>query len=222
MKFDYTAFFDLDRTITKTVSGKIIAITAYRKGLVKKNDLVNAFFNSLAFTLRIRNHRKIIDDMIGWVKGIDEKEIIDLCYEVFTTSILPSVFKEVKTEIEFHKKKNARLVILSSSIEPLCKLVKNHLNMDDIICTKLEVRDGKYTGKATGKPCFGTEKLTRMQEYCAKNNINPDKVWYYGDSKADIPVLSSVGHPVCINPERYLRNKARKNNWTIYYWNHVQ
>ena len=156
--------------------------------------------------------------MVGWIKGIQEMELVSLCTEVFRDTILPSIHIEAGPEIEFHKNNNARLVILSSSLEPLCILVADHLKMDDVICTKLDVHNGIYTGFSSGTPCFGEEKVVRMKEYCEKNNSRPEEAWYYGDSKADLPVLTAVGHPVCINPDRYLERTAKKKNWTIYNW----
>jgi HAD superfamily hydrolase (TIGR01490 family) len=214
----YTAFFDLDRTITKTVSGKVIAQAAHKKGLLKGSDLISALYNSFAFRLKLKGQRKIIDDMLGWVAGIKEIELVSLCSEVFRDKILPSIHVEAGPEVEFHKNNNARLVILSSSLQPLCNLVAEHLKMDDVICTSLDVHDGIYTGLASGIPCFGYEKVRRMKEYCEKNNSKPEEAWYYGDSKADLPVLESVGHPVCINPDRFLERTAKKKNWTIYNW----
>ena len=37
----------------------------------------------------------------------------------------------------------------------------------------------------------------------------------FSDSSADVPMLSSVGHPVATNPTRRLRRIAIENNWPI-------
>jgi HAD superfamily hydrolase (TIGR01490 family) len=214
----YLVFFDLDRTIAGTVSGKAIAEAACRKGLLKGTDLLNALFNSFAFKSGIRSQIRIINDMVGWVRGIHEDVLISLCSEIFRDTVLPRIYSEVKPEIESHKARMAKVVILSSSLEPLCSLVAGHLCMDDVICTRLEVVNGLYTGRTTGIPCFGNGKVTSMKEYCEKNNSNPRDAWYYGDSKSDIPVLSSVGYPVCINPDRKLKKKAIEKKWPVYFW----
>jgi HAD superfamily hydrolase (TIGR01490 family) len=215
---DYIVFFDLDKTITKTVSGRIIALAARKKGLLKGSDLINALYNSFAFRFGIKDQLKIINDMVSWVKGIEETALLDLCSDVFNNAILPSFHREAISEIEFHKKNNAKLVILSSSLEPLCIKVADYLKMDDIICTRLELIDGVYTGRLTGIPCFREGKVAGMTEYCEKNNSKSENAWYYGDSESDIPVLNAVGHPVCINPDKTLLKRATEKNWTIYRW----
>ena len=82
---------------------------------------------SLAFRLKLKDPLKIIDDMVSWVKGIPEKTIIDLCTEVVNEVLFPSVYKEAIAEIEFHKAKNAKVVILSSALTPICKEMAKNL-----------------------------------------------------------------------------------------------
>src|SRR5690606_37098999 len=37
----------------------------------------------------------------------------------------------------------------------------------------------------------------------------------YGDSMHDVPILSTVGHPVAINPDRRLRRHAQRVGWPV-------
>lgn len=215
---NYIVFFDLDRTITKAISGRALAETAYKKRLMTRIDLVNAVYVSLAHRLKLIDPRKLIDKMLGWVKGIPESTLDDLCSEVFEKVLLPSVHPEVKPEIKFHKENNAKVVILSSSLVAICTEMAAYLEMDDVICTHLEAINGICTGRTSGPVCFGEEKVVRLREYCEINNIALEKAWYYGDSISDLPALSIVGIPVCVNPERKLLRVARKNGWKIFYW----
>jgi HAD superfamily hydrolase (TIGR01490 family) len=131
---------------------------------------------------------------------------------------LPSVHPEVKPEIKFHKEKNAKVVILSSSLVPICREIAAYLEIDDIICSDLEIINGSCTGRTAGPVCFGKEKVVRLKEYCEKNNNTLEKAWYYGDSISDLPALSIVGFPVCINPDKKLKKVAKARNWRIYNW----
>ena len=36
------------------------------------------------------------------------------------------------------------------------------------------------------------------------------------DSNNDLPLLTTVGHPVAVNPDSELRDRARDNGWPIY------
>jgi HAD superfamily hydrolase (TIGR01490 family) len=216
---NYIAFFDLDRTITKAISGKALVRSAIKKGLLTRSGLINAIFLFLLYKLGLRDPMKIINDMVGWVKGLPEKTLVDLCSEVFREVLLPSVYEEARSEIKIHKEKNAKVVILSSSLTPVCMEIAKNLGMDDIICSELEVINGYLTGCPVGLPCYGEVKVTRLIEYCTKNNINPSSSWYYGDSILDLPALSAVGNPVCVNPDKKLKKAAHKRGWKILLWN---
>lgn len=215
---NYIAFFDLDQTITKSISGKALARGAYRKGLMNRYDLAKAIFLSLVFRLKLKDPLKIIDDMVSWVEGISEKTMADLCSEVLHEVLLPSVYEEARTEIEFHKGENAKIVILSSALTPICKEMAKNLGIDDIICSDLEVKNGYLTGRPSGHLCFGEEKAIRLKEYCAKNSSSKSEAWYYGDSISDLPALNSVGNPVCVNPDNKLKKTAIKRGWKILSW----
>jgi putative phosphoserine phosphatase/1-acylglycerol-3-phosphate O-acyltransferase len=214
----YIAFFDLDRTLIGKVSGKALATGAWKKGLMKTSDLVKAVLLSLLYSLKLMDPVKVMNEMLTWVEGISESTFNDLCSEVFTGVLLPSVYGEAKPEIEEHHKNKTKTVILSSSLLQVCREFADHLGIDDVICSEIEIRNGILTGKPKGHLCFGPEKLVRMKEYCEKNNITPRKAWYYADSASDIPVLEAVGHPVCVNPDKELLKKAKINSWEVYYW----
>lgn len=214
----YIAFFDLDRTITKSISGRALASAAYRKGLMAHRNLINAIFLSLLFRLKLKDPLKLLDQMVSWVKGIPERTIVDLCSEVFHEVLFPSVYKKAIAEIEFHRAQNAKVVILSSALTTVCREMANNLNIDDIICSELEVYNGKMTGRPVGHLCFGEEKAVRLKEYCEKHNSSRSEAWYYGDSISDLPALNAVGNAVCINPDKKLKKTALKRDWKILYW----
>jgi phosphoserine phosphatase len=86
-EFSYFVFFDIDRTITRVISGKALAIEAYKRKLMSRTDLLKAVFISLAYRLNLRDPVRIIDDMVSWVKGLPEKTMADLCADVFRFAV---------------------------------------------------------------------------------------------------------------------------------------
>jgi HAD superfamily hydrolase (TIGR01490 family) len=214
----YVTFFDLDQTLADSVSGKLLANCAFRKGLLKCSDLVNAVFLSFLFRFKLKDPLKIIDDMVGWVKGIPENSLLELCSEVTGKLIIPSVYPEARAEIAYHKSKKAKVVILSSALKSVCEIIAENLNIDDIICSELEIKNGYLTGRPLGHICFGEEKAVRLLEYCEKNNFSTSDAWYYGDSIHDFPALNSVGNQVCVNPDKKLKKAAIKRNWRVKNW----
>jgi HAD superfamily hydrolase (TIGR01490 family) len=181
-------------------------------------DLIKGIFLSLLYKLNLKDPVKIIGTMVSWVKGASESALKELSSEVFNANILKSVYPEVHSEIKFHQNEGAGIVILSSTILPVCQNLADYLGIDDMICSKLEVVNGIYSGRLVGPPCFGKEKVNRLTEYCNENNINPKDSWYYGDDISDLNILSAVGNPVCVNPDKKLKKAATRRGWKILQW----
>ena len=93
--------------------------------------------------------------------------------------------------------------------------VAAHFGFPDIVATELQLTDGRFTGEVTGTCCVGLGKIKHLQAYCTAHDVEAADVWYYGDSVADIQVLSAVGHPVAVNPMPELRQEAAQRNWPI-------
>jgi HAD superfamily hydrolase (TIGR01490 family) len=215
---NYIVFFDIDRTITGEISGNALTKRAYKKGLLSTSDLLYALYLSLLYKLKLKDPLKIIGTMTGWVKGISEQAMSELCTEVFEEVLLPSVFPEVRSEIQSHKENNGKVVILSSALRPISQKLSENLEMDDIICSDLEVKDGYMTGRPIGRLCFGKEKEVRLKMYCETHKFQTSDAWYYGDSISDLPALLSVGNPVCVNPDKNLKKIAHQRGWKILWW----
>ena len=214
----YIAFFDLDFTLINVNSGKVLIRSAYDRGHMTRMDLLRGIFLSLTYKLDLTDTTRIIDAMVGWLRGVPVDELDKLTSEIFNNQIIHAIRQEVKAEISFHSRESARIVMLSSSIMPLCRNVAEYLGIEDILCSNLQVKNGIYTGYTEGPLCFGKEKVTRLSEFCIGNNIDPSICWYYGDSISDLQALSIVGHPVCINPDKKLRRAAARRAWKIYEW----
>jgi HAD superfamily hydrolase (TIGR01490 family) len=216
---EYIVFFDLDKTLSNSISGKALVIAAYRKGLLSRWKILSALVLSIEYRLNLRDQLEIIDNMVSWVKGIPQKSIEDLCTEVFNKVLFPSIYKEAISEIKLHRTQNAKIVILSSALTPVCRQMSENLNIDDIICSDLEVNNGFMTGRPLGHLCFGEEKAIRLKAYCDKYNFPLAESWYYGDSISDLHALCVVGNPVCVNPDHKLKKVAESRGWKILRWN---
>ena len=214
----YLALFDLDRTIFSVNSGNYLVWHAFRKNLISVLSLIKGIYLAFLYRTGWRETKKILNEMTSWIKGISETELNLIAEELIKRKLLQKIRPQIYKEVEKHRHKGAHVVILSAALPVLCHPIAFHLKMDDVICSKLESYQGIFTGKPLGMICYGEEKLKRLISYCRSNNFNIAESYYYADSISDIHVLSSVGYPICIDPDRKLRNTAKKNNWLIPDW----
>jgi len=211
----YFAFFDLDRTLINVNSGTLMVKQAYKNKLMDTGDLLNAVIHGYRYRFNLRDTHLIISEMGKWLKGIPSETIDKLCEEVANKLTANNIRPEIIREIEFHRKMGGAIILLSSAINPICEPIGKKIGSDGIICTIMESNNGILTGKPEGKYCFDNEKKVRLLDFCKRNNSDPLKAWYYADSIADFQALEAVGHPVCVSPDKKLKNAAKERGWRI-------
>jgi HAD superfamily hydrolase (TIGR01490 family) len=215
----YAVFFDLDRTLISEISGRAIVRIAWDNGLITWLDLFRAVILYMQYLLKLKDPLGIIGDMVSWTGGKAEREMKEICNIAFSELLMPSLHVQAREEIKTHKHNGAKVMLLSSALNYICEPMAVSLDLDGHLSSALMVRDGYFTGLPEGSLCFGKEKLDRLTGYCIAENIDPADAWFYSDSISDLPVLMSVGHPVCVNPDRRLRAEARRRAWKILSWN---
>jgi HAD superfamily hydrolase (TIGR01490 family) len=214
----YIAFFDLDRTIINLNSGSIMVRHAYKNGLLSTKDLFSAIFQSFLYELNLRDTNRIISSMGCWLKGLSVSFVNEISNDIVKLYLIKAIRPEIYREINFHKEKNAEVVLLSSAISPICIPIGLHLGINNVLCTDLEAVNGILTGKPSGQFCYKEEKRIRLIKYCENKNYALSMAYYYGDSISDLPALEVVGYPVCVHPDRKLAGIARQRGWEIYDW----
>lgn len=211
----YNVFIDLDKTILSVDSGTVLARKAYKAGIMRTRDLLNGLYLSILYKMQWRDTRKIINTMALWMKGIHENNFADFAEQIVKNDLIGLIRPEMKEAISKHKSEGANIIMLSAALSYICHPIGDHLGFDHILCSKLEVKEGLFTGKPTGRLCFGTEKLKSLNAYCLDNVSELSNDYYYADSISDLHVLKVVGNPVCVDPDKRLAHYARVHNWAV-------
>ncbi len=128
----------------------------------------------------------------GWEADYFQKTADKYSIEQIDKIIRPKAMEK----ITWHHEQGHKVVIVSASME--CWLKKwCQKNSIDLIATRLEIENGKLTGKFATKNCFGIEKVNRIKK---RYNLSEYSVIYaYGDSSGDKDMLS-------IGNVRYYKN----------------
>lgn len=213
----YIAFFDLDHTILSISSGRFMFRESYRHGLIGRKELFKAIFLAMLNRFGITSEETAVKSSLKWCRGLSIEDFTPIA-TVWAKELQYVIRKDVRKEIEFHRKNGGKTVILSASTKFFCEQVRDTLGMDDIICSELELIDGSYTGNLNGRYCYGQEKLARAQQFCLDQHLNIKDSYYYADSINDLPMLEAVGIPVCVTPDKKLERIAMKRGWRISKW----
>jgi len=216
--FAYPVFFDLDQTIIPHNSGVILAKMAYQQGFIRVSNLLSTLFWFVMYVLKFISTTKMLGQISHWAKGVSPQKFHALVEMLFLEKLQSDIFKQVYNEIAWHKNQNAEIIILSSSIQEICLYFVHKLHIHGQLCTILKSENGLLTGEIDGYFCYGQEKYVKMKSFCMEKEYDLKTAWFYSDSISDLPTLSAVGYPVCINPDKKLSKMAIKNKWPRYYW----
>jgi HAD superfamily phosphoserine phosphatase-like hydrolase len=111
--------------------------------------------------------------------------------ERFATDVLPGAVRvEALERIAWHKARGDRVVVVSAALDVYLE-PWGRAHGVDVICTGLEVCDGRCTGRYLRGDCCGAEKARRTRERYALDEF--DTVYAYGDTEEDREMLA-VAH----------------------------
>ncbi|MDJ0950177.1 MAG: HAD family hydrolase [Alphaproteobacteria bacterium] len=110
------------------------------------------------------------------------------------------------------------LVLASASPDLYVEPLARHLGFDHVICTRVGWSvDGQLTGELDGPNCYGRQKLARIEEWLASENLTgPLRV--YTDHHSDLPLLQRADWPFAVCPSRRLHVEAKKRRIPIQHW----
>ena len=92
--------------------------------------------------------------------------------------------------LQRHREHGDRTVLVSASFEVYLRPLAVLLGVDDVLATRLDVRDGIVTGALDGPNCRGPEKVTRLHEWLGDRSAV--RVVAYGDSAGDREMLADA------------------------------
>lgn len=137
-------------------------------------------------------------------------------WELFSDLLLEKSFPDGFRRVREHRRLGHRTMLLTGAldfvIEPLRPL------FDDVVCARLDRRDGVLVGHLTEAPPTGEARAQLLTAYAAREGLALTEAVAYADSASDLPMLESVGYPVAVNPEPKLATIARRRGWHIEHW----
>jgi HAD superfamily hydrolase (TIGR01490 family) len=210
-------FFDLDRTLMAGSSGFHWARAARRAGMTTRRRLAKDALDNVRFRLRGSTDeatREVRDRVGEFLEGRRVRELERLSAMVLA-GVLPRLYPRMLEVAYEHQDAGRPVYIVTAATQGTADMLAHVLFFDGAAGSKLEERDGRYTGRFDGPFCYGEGKPVRMRELAAERGIDLSESWAYSDSASDLPMLRAVGHPVAVNPDAELAQVAREEGWDV-------
>ena len=211
------AFFDLDKTVISKSSSLALTRPFYRAGLVTRSQLLRGAYAQLVYLMLGADERRMDrakEGMLALTKGWSKEEVEQVVREALEEVVDPYIYQEALDLIALHQALGRRVYIVSSSPEEVVRPLAERLGVQEVIATRAETVDGRYTGNLEFY-CYQELKARRIVEVANEQEIDLGGSFAYSDSVTDLPMLEAVGNPVAVNPDRELRRVAEQRGWRI-------
>src|SRR5918996_669112 len=210
MGYVEAAFFDLDKTVISKSSSLALSRPFYRAGLVTRSQLFRGAYAQLVYLALGADEKRMErakDVMLAMTKGWRQTEVEDVVRQALETVIDPYLYQEALDLIALHRALSRRVFIVSSAPEEVVRPLAQRIGVEDVIATRAEIRDGRYTGRLEFY-CYREQKAEAIRRRAEEEGIDLERSYAYSDSITDRPMLELVGNPVVVNPDRELRRHS--------------
>jgi len=211
------AFFDLDKTLMAGSSGIFFARAAYEAGMITRGRLLGDLWQNLRFRLRGSTDdwadevRRRVGQMLA---GVAVRDLQRMSPRVLA-GVLPRLYPQMLERAYRHQDAGRPVYIVTAASQEMADLMAHVLVFDGGVGSRLEVCDGRYTGRAAGPFNYREGKVLSLRELAASEAIDLGASYAYSDSESDLPMLRAVGNPVVVNPDADLRAVALEEGWEI-------
>ena len=212
------SYFDVDGTLVTTnlVHPTVFYLLNQATPLHSLARLGKTLLRAPLLALAEMQDRRIFNEMLFQAfEGMSEDRLLTLAEMAFEKVIRPNLFKGAKELVQTNKDKGQEVVIVSGALDFLMDLLAAHLGADGVIANRLEIKDGFATGKLKRPVVAGPEKARLIREHARARGHDLDACFAYSDSYSDVPMLSIVGNPAAVNPDRKLALLANTYAWPI-------
>ena len=212
------AFFDLDRTLVRVDTPRLYTRYRRAKGEASWRDSLQVAWWVLQYTAGVIDAPRVARKALEDFAGKEESWLIKTCDEWFPQYVLPEIQARGRELVKIHRDGGDLVAIVTAATSYVAWPVARELGIDHVVCSELEVDNGRFTGKVIEPLCYGEGKITRAGALLAEHGIGFDKVTFFSDSITDLPLLSKVDVPVAVNPDRRLLRAARARGWQVQSW----
>lgn len=212
------SYFDVDGTLVTTnlVHPTVFYMLNQPTPMHSLAKLGRALVKAPWMAMAELQDRRLFNELLfSSFEGVSEDRLVALAEEAFAKVLKPAIYGKARDLVKCSLDKGHDVVLISGALDFLMQILAEHLGATGIIANRLEVKDGFATGKLLRPVVAGPEKARLIREHAHAHGHDLDECFAYSDSYSDVPMLSVVGYPAAVNPDRKLKLLAQAYHWPI-------
>jgi putative phosphoserine phosphatase/1-acylglycerol-3-phosphate O-acyltransferase len=209
------AFFDMDKTLIAENSGSLYMRYRFQRGEITGLELLKGLGSYLQYKLGLLDIENWTQGVVREFRGRKESDLEREALAWAQDMVVGTIYPEAQQLVDEHAAKGHVVAIVSGATRLVVRPIARQMGIEHMLCTRLEVRDGVFTGRAVEPICFEEGKIYWLERFIAEHGVDLAKSFFYTDSVTDLPLLDLVGHPVVTNPDPLLYRAAVKRCWPV-------
>ncbi len=214
------SYFDVDGTLVSTNLVHPTLFYLLNQGTPFRTAvrLGRALFRAPSMVVAEMADRRLFNELLySSYEGTSEDRLVLLADEAFDTVLRPSLYASGLDLIKTSRDAGHEIVLVSGALDVIVQHLAAFIGGATIIANRLEMKDGIATGKLLKPIIAGPEKARCIREHARKSGHDLDECFAFSDSYSDIPMLSVVGHPAAVNPDKRLELLAKAYSWPTFH-----
>jgi putative phosphoserine phosphatase/1-acylglycerol-3-phosphate O-acyltransferase len=209
------ALFDLDQTLLAGFSAVSFFRERLLSGRMAPRELGESILGSLSFAAGRTGFSGLMSASTAAYRGLAESAMQEIGEEVFEKHLATKIYPESRALVEAHREMGHTLAIVSSATPYQAEPLARDMKIPHVLCTRLEVEDGVFTGRVVRPTCWGEGKSVAAKALAAAHDLDLSESYFYTDSHEDLPLLMDVGRPRPLNPNRQLAQISKERRWPV-------
>ena len=209
-------FFDFDGTLIAGYSAEAFVLDAIRRRKVDPQTMVRSLLAGLDMHLRGSDVTALMEIAAEAGKGRREEALIELGQRLFRERLAGTVYPEARALVKAHQRKGHTVALASSATRFQAGPLASDLGIEHVLCTKIEVVDGRLTGRVDGPVLWGRNKADAVAGFAAEAGLKLADSYGYANGDEDVEFLETVGRARPLNPGSGLAKVAAERGWPIH------
>jgi HAD superfamily hydrolase (TIGR01490 family) len=211
------AFFDMDRTLLRIDTAMSWMRFLRGRGELSRAGLARAAYWSSLYKLAVLDIESLAKRLALQLAGESAGVLGEKARTWYELFVAHQVAPAGRKALESHRQRGDLVVLLTAATQLAAEAVARGTGIEHVMCTRLEIVDGCFTGQLQTL-CFGRHKVLLARQFAESRGLTLAQAAFYSDSFNDMPLLSQVGTAIAVNPDVRLRRHARRVGWCVERW----